>query len=226
MVHSLFYSLWGDPHESVHEISIAGGAPRKVCQDCASAGLRGFSSDGSRVLAQEWSESFPLARIALIRISTGEVKEVLKHPKHSLWNPNFSWDDKWMTFLMELDPNHKRLYITSVDKFVPAGESQWIELTSGEFWDDKPQFSPDGNTLYFNSNRDGNDCFWAQRLNPKTKHPVGAPFAIQHLHNQQNIPWAENPLIRMELNVAKDKIVTALDEFHSSIWMMQLESTK
>jgi hypothetical protein len=30
----------------------------------------------------------------------------------------------------------------------------------------------------------------------------------------------------MEVNVAKDKIVTNLDEFHSDIWMMQLEPWK
>jgi hypothetical protein len=28
----------------------------------------------------------------------------------------------------------------------------------------------------------------------------------------------------MEVNVARDKIVTNLDEFHSDIWMMQLDS--
>jgi hypothetical protein len=27
----------------------------------------------------------------------------------------------------------------------------------------------------------------------------------------------------MEVNVAKDKIVTNLDEYHTDIWMMQLE---
>jgi hypothetical protein len=95
--------------------------------------------------------------------------------------------------------------------------------------------SGDGNTLYFTSNRDHYNCFWAQRLNPKTKHPVGAAFAIQHLHNQQDIRGVgatrpiysgDLPLGRMELNVARDKIVTALDEVHSDIWMMQLEPEK
>jgi hypothetical protein len=30
----------------------------------------------------------------------------------------------------------------------------------------------------------------------------------------------------MEVNVARDKIVTNLDEFHSDIWMMQLDAGK
>jgi serine/threonine protein kinase len=206
---------------SLYAVSTSGGAPRKVCQDCAGAGPRGFSSDGSRVLAQTW-----VGRIEMIHISTGEVKEVLSHPKHRLWNPYFSWDDKWLTFKMELDATHFRLYITPVENFAPAGESRWIPLTSGEYFDDKPQLSPDANILYFTSKLDGFPCFWAQRLNPKTKHPVGAPFAIQHLHNQQFIPGGPEPMFKMELNVARDKIVTNLDEFHSDIWMMHLEPGK
>ena len=46
----------------------------------------------------------------------------------------------------------------------------------------KPQLFPDGNTMYFTSNRDGFMCMWAMRLDPKTKRPLGAPFPIQHFH--------------------------------------------
>jgi Tol biopolymer transport system component len=60
-------------------------------------------------------------------------------------------------------------------------------LTSGEYRDDKPQLSPDGNTMYFTSNRDGFICVWALRLDPKTKRPLGAPFAIQHFHGSQRV---------------------------------------
>ena len=76
----------------------------------------------------------------------------------------------------------------------PAAESRGVALTTGEYSDDKSRLSPDGNTLYFTSNRDHYNCFWAQRLNSKTKHPEGAPFAIQHLHYQQtNAATAHDP---------------------------------
>jgi Tol biopolymer transport system component len=211
---------------SLYSVSTSGGTPRRVCRECSSIGALGFSSDGSMALGQKWVEDSSLDRIELINISTGEVKEVLSHPKHSLWHPRFSWDDRWMTFKMELDSIHFRLYITPAENFVPAGENRWIALTTGEHNDDKPQLSPDGNTLYFTSNRDRYHCFWAQRLNPKSKRPIGAPFAIHHIHNLQSLPDAVSPLFSMELNVARDKIVTNLDEFHSDIWMMQLEPGK
>jgi eukaryotic-like serine/threonine-protein kinase len=133
-----------------------------------------------------------------------------------------------MSFKMQTsgyDPNHStfRLYIAPVDNFVPAGQDRWIPLTSGEYFDDKPQLSPDGNTLYFTSNRDGFTCMWALRLDPKTKRPLGSPFPIQHFHGSQRVFAGVSTSWVMELNVAKDKIVTNLDELHSDIWMMDLE---
>jgi eukaryotic-like serine/threonine-protein kinase len=186
-------------------------------------------------LAQDFSSDTSLDRIELISIASGEVKVVLSDPNRSLWHPYYSWDGKWMTFKMQLDSprignynaQHFRIYVTPVEDFVPAGESRWIALTGGEFADDKPQLSPDGNTLYFTSNRDHHNCFWAQRLNPKTKRPQGAPFAIQHLHYQQFIGGGGgNPLFNMELNVARDKIVTNIEDVHCDIWMTQLAPGK
>jgi hypothetical protein len=48
-------------------------------------------------------------------------------------------------------------------------------------------------------------------------------FQFQHFHNSQPVfPDISCPL-EMELNVAKDKIVTNLNELHSDVWMMDLE---
>jgi dipeptidyl aminopeptidase/acylaminoacyl peptidase len=161
-----------------------------------------------------------------VEVATGKVTEVLSDPQHPLWNPFYSWDDKWMSFLMQTgaDQEHYRIYVTPVKNLVPAGPERWIQLTSGEYHDDKQQFSPDGNTIYFTSNRDGFTCMWALRLDPKTKRPLGDPFAIQHFHGPQRIYAGISESNHMEVNVARDKIVTDLDEFHSDIWMMQLEA--
>ncbi len=225
------YTVTEGQKSSLYMVPATGGASRRICQGCASLGPKGFSADGSRILAQDFSLDTLVDRIELINIASGEVKVVLSHSNRSLWHPYYSWDDKWMTFKMQLDPpvsgnynaQHFRIYVTPVEDSIPAGEGRWIALTSGEYADDKPQLSPDGNTLYFTSNRDHHNCFWAQRLNPKTKRPEGAPFAIQHLHYQQAIgAGGGNPLFTMELNVARDKIVTNIEDAHSDIWMTQL----
>jgi hypothetical protein len=202
-------------------ISSNGGAPRRVCEQCGDPG--GFSTDGRRVLTQKY---YPAGRdrIDLVELATGKSREVLSDPTHSLWNPYYSWDDKWMAFVMEMgDLEHLRLYVTPVENYIPAGPDRWVQLTSGDYHDDKERFSPDGNTMYFTSNRDGSTCLWAMRLDPKTKQPQGAPFAVQHFHGNQRIYRGISWSNHMEVNVARDKIVTNLDEFHTDIWMMQLE---
>jgi Tol biopolymer transport system component len=116
--------------------------------------------------------------------------------------------------------------VPSVENFVPAGSDRWIQFTSGEYKDDQEQFSPDGNTIYFTSDRDGYTCMWALRLDPKTKRPLGAPFPVQHFHGSQRIYSGISESGDMVVNVTRDKIVTNLDEFHSDIWMMKLEPDK
>jgi Tol biopolymer transport system component len=207
----------------LYSISIAGGSPRLVCRACGWP--KGFSSDSSRVLTQRGFINHGLDRIALVELATGKVADVLSDPLHNLWNPYYSWDDKWMSFVLQTgaDLQHNRLYITPVENFIPAGPDRWIQLTSGEYHDDKPQLSPDGNTIYFTSNRDSFMCMWAMRLDPKTKRPLGAPFPIQHFHGSQRVHSGISTAEDLELNVAKDRIVTSLDEVHSDIWMMDLD---
>ena len=222
---SVVYFPW--PRKGIdadmYSISSAGGSPRLVCRECGQP--KGFSSDGSHVLTQRGSLAGQHSRIALVDIATGQVTDVLSAPQHHLWHPYYSWDDKWVSFKMQMGDDfvHHRLYITPVENFVPAGQDQWIQLTSGDYNDDKPQFSPDGNILYFTSNRDGFICMWALRLNPKTKRPLGVPLPIQHLHNSQRVNSSISLSSEMELTLAKDKIVTNLDEVHSDIWMIDLE---
>jgi serine/threonine protein kinase len=208
----------------IYSISTTGGVPRLICQDCGAPG--GFSADNARLLTEGGGSGF--SKIALVDVATGKVAVVLSDSQHHLWNPYYSWNDKWMGFLMQIggDFEHFRIYVTPVANFVPAGPNRWIQLTSGEYHDNKEQFSPDGNTMYFTSNRDGFTCMWALRLDPKTKHPLGAPFPIQHFHGSQRIYAGISYSNDMEVNVARDKIVTNLDEFHSDIWMMELESAQ
>ncbi|MGA2591229.1 MAG: protein kinase [Bryobacteraceae bacterium] len=207
----------------LYSISTAGGQPRLVCRSCGQP--KGFSSDGTRLLTQLGDSAGGRSKIALVELATGKVTVALDDPQHTLWNAFYSWDDKWVVFLVQTDQTGLtfRVYIAPVENFAPAGPDRWIQLTSGEYHDDKPQLSPDGNILYFTSNRDGFICMWALRLDPKTKHPVSASFPIQHFHGTQRIYAGLSNPADIELSVSKDKVITNLDEFHSDIWMMELD---
>jgi len=216
------YYQMNETETDLYLVPTAGGSPRLLCRDCGFP--KGFSSDAS-LLATEWGIFRGTNLIHLVNVASGKVIADLKDPQHNLWSAFYSWDDKWIGFLMQTgaDQEHYAIYIAPVENLIPAGSDRWIRITSGEFHDDHERFSPDGNTLYFTSNRDGFTCIWAQRLNPATKQPVGTPFAIRHFHGSQRLYAGISRSNHMEINIAKDKIVTNLDEFRSDIWTMQLE---
>jgi len=86
-------------------------------------------------------------------------------------------------------------------------------------------FSPDGNAIYFTSDRDGYFCVWAVRLDPATKRPVGGPFPYAHFHSSAQRPLG--PLVPrsggdIDLSVARDKMMINLPEYSADIWMTQV----
>jgi eukaryotic-like serine/threonine-protein kinase len=102
-----------------------------------------------------------------------------------------------------------------------ASESEWTAVTEGRFSDDKPQFSPDGSSVYFTSDRDGYLCIWRQRLDPLTKHLVGAPAGYEHFHNSMGRDAASYPyyLFMSDLTVARDKVLINLPRGRDDLWM-------
>jgi len=134
----------------------------------------------------------------------------------------FSWDDRWVVFKKLLASPKAQILIGPVRNDGAGKEAEWIPVTDGRYSDDKPQFSPDGNTVYFTSTRDGYLCIWAQKLDPATKRPVGPPVAYEHFHNALGRDasfWQTGT----DLSVAQDKILINLPEVLHDIWMMQIE---
>ncbi len=84
-------------------------------------------------------------------------------------------------------------------------------------WD----WSPDGNLLYFTSDRDGFRCIWAQRLDPQTKHPVGEAFEVYPFHRTGLSPMNIG-LGYFGISLAPDKIVINLGELTGNIWIADL----
>ncbi|MCP5112313.1 MAG: hypothetical protein GY953_15925, partial [bacterium] len=82
-------------------------------------------------------------------------------------------------------------------------------------------WSPDGNLLYFLSDRDGWNCIWSQRLEPATKEPTGEAFPVYHAHGARHPLGNRLELGHIGLSVARDKLVFAMDEVRGNIWMME-----
>jgi len=200
----------------------ADGEPEQVCELCTP---RGFSSDGSVVLLQKYVQTDQNEdRIVALDLRTRTEHDFLSQRDKPLYHAFFSWDDRWVVFKRLLSAGARspaQILIAQVLHGAAAGQAEWITVTDGAYEDDKPQFSPDGNTVYFTSTRDGYLCIWAQRLDPMTKHPLGPPFAFEHFHNSEGRGGAYL-LFSSDLTVARDKILINLPHINHDIWMTQM----
>lgn len=215
---------WGEPLHCAFLISaVVGAKAEPLCEDCTG---RGFSPDGSIVLIQKYNRTGEFHhRIVALELATKREKDFLDLPGKGLYHAFFSWDGHWVVFKETLGMgNAQQILIVPVRDGVAGRRAEWIAVTDGRYSDDKPQFSPDGNTVYFTSTRDGYLCIWAQRLDPVTKHPVGAPFGFEHFHNSTGAYAASsNNQDRCDLSVAHDKMSINLPNAHSDMWITQLE---
>jgi WD40-like Beta Propeller Repeat len=154
-------------------------------------------------------------------IRSGQVTEIAHHPTYLLYNYYFSPDGQWIVFEARNQPDRNRFYIMPFRSRNTSPQSQWIQVTDGAYWDDKPRWSPDGTVLHFVSYRDGFLCIWAIRLDPATKRPKGEPFAIYHSHGAR-LSLSNSGLARNYIPVAADKLVFPLGERHGNIWLAEL----
>jgi hypothetical protein len=114
------------------------------------------------------------------------------------------------------------VFIARIQGAEVASEKEWIAISAdGE----APNWSPQGNLLYFWSDRDGSPCLWAQRLDAITKQPTGAPLSIQHFHSR-GLSWKNLYLGTPGIAVARDKIIFNLGEHTGNIWMTELPSPR
>ena len=119
-----------------------------------------------------------------------------------------------------------RIYVVPADtlRHSPPPET-WIAISDGETWDDKPRWSPDGNLLYFISERDGFRCLWAQRLDARTKRPSGAPAAVQHFHSSRlslmNVDYSA-----LEISITRHRVLFNAGEVTGNIWAAEILDAK
>jgi Tol biopolymer transport system component len=195
-------------------VDAGGGVPETVCDDCGFAPA-GWSSDSSKII-YDWGVP---QTVRLLDLPTGEKVELLQRPGFAVTQASFSPDDRWICFLAGVGPNRNRVYIVQFRAGTAAPESEWIGITDGGAFEGQPRWSPDGNLVYFVSNRDGFRCIWAQRLHTLTKRPVEAPFAVYHFHSARRSLTNVGNVGLVGLGVSRDRLVFNLGELTGNIWM-------
>jgi eukaryotic-like serine/threonine-protein kinase len=206
------YSAPEKQKQPIYVIASSRGMVEKLCEDCGEP--VGWSSDGTKLLYLSGQPR----HVDLLDLTSGTKAPLLQHPEFSLDQANFSPDDGWIAFVAKTRPDRSRVFIAPFRDGSAPGPKEWIAVTDGEAWDDKPRWRASGDALYFYSERDGFGCIWNQRLDPAGKRPIGQPSAVYHFHtNRLSLMHMYAP--RLGLSVTRDKIVFNLIEITGNIWM-------
>jgi len=201
----------------VYLLPTEGGSPTKLCDECGAP--RTWSPDQHTLICQTGGR---LYRLIAVDIASRKSTDFLRHSAASLYAPQFSADGRWIAFGARFKPNDERLFVAPVTNgVVPQEQAGWVPIASGPALDNKPRWSPNGNLLYFTSDRDGFTCVWAQHLNPATKRPAGPAFPVLHLHGAVR-SLAYSGSVKLEISVASDSLAFHLDENRGNIWMIKL----
>ena len=163
--------------------------------------------------------SWPMIKI--LDLDTGRKTDILKLHLANTGSYRISWDDRWVVFYGIVDAGHTLMFIAPIREGAVTDQSEFVSVTDGSTFDITPEMSPDGNLLYFLSDRDTHRCLWAQRLDPADKHPMGPASPVQHFHRASLSPDYVKGGQRA-IAVALDKIVITVAEHLGNIWMKAL----
>jgi Tol biopolymer transport system component/DNA-binding winged helix-turn-helix (wHTH) protein len=207
-----------DPNlHGIFTVPASGGKSKQVAP--VSAWIFEWTPDNQHLLLHLKSGDPILKSIDL---RSGVMSDYLSAPGASLFQSKFSPDFQWLVLEAVFSSPAEggadsRLFVVKIENGSPAPRRDWILVSDEHGWADKPRWSPDGNMLYFISDRDGFLCIWAQRLDPKTKHQVSSPFPVYHFHRSRYSATNVGSGL-LEMDVAGDKVVMNLGELTGNIW--------
>jgi len=142
------------------------------------------------------------------------AKSIASNPAYQLFQPHMSPDGRWIVFEAVTNPPNPEsaLYV------IPASGGPWTRITDGQHWDDKPRWSPDGNTIYFVSRPGGFFNVWGVRFDPSTGKTVGQPFQISKFDSQRLKILEAIPYVGLSLT--QDKLVLTMSQDSGNIWVL------
>ena len=174
-------------------------------------------------------------RLRLLSATSGQTRDFLQHPGYSFYGPRLSPDNRWLATCARIGAVKWRLLIMPFRADGPApGERDWVAVADENIQDMACRWSPDGSVIYFVSGQDGSTCIWAQRLDPATKRPAGAPWPVHHAHSVRlSLLGLLNSLtIALHSGAPGDRMVFPMGEttgniyfFTSSVTLIRLNST-
>ena len=155
-------------------------------------------------------------------LATGTLRPLLSgDPGQTYGHAHLSPDGRWMS-AMEWSSGERARVIVFPFRDAPAPPADRIAVSDEDSVAEENAWSPDGQLLYFVSERDGSRCLWARRLDPRTKHPIGLQFAVLHLHgSRRSMVSTQRSPERFALG--RDEIIFSMELQRGNIWNVTLK---
>lgn len=185
-------------------------AGREICGSCV---ILGFFPDPNQALIQEGDQ-----QLLRFNISTGERTLLLEASVGRIREPAISPDGRWISFVHGKPDGRAAIYVAPLTESLTS-ESDWILLFDEDHYLGSPAWAPEGNRLYYLSERKGVCSVWMQKLDPQTKKPDGETEEVYRARQSRfnlNIPRDNGTLA-----VAADKLIFWMSEMTGNIYMAE-----
>jgi len=200
-------------------VASTGGTAQKLCDRCGT--VTGVSDDGRAVLFEPMQDEdvmlFDPSHTTPVRLA------VRPNPDLLFSGARFSPEGKWIAFhALRNAANTAQIWIAPASASASSSPSNWIAVTDGSWLERDPAWSADGRVVYFISERDGFRCIWAQPLNPATKQPAGAAFAIRHFHSARfSLRYVGSSGFLTGLGAGPGSLVFSVGELKANVWLQE-----
>jgi Tol biopolymer transport system component len=179
-----------------------------------------WSADGRYVIAcgnryRSGSNGIAFVPLAAAPSAERRARLVTADTERALWQAMLSPNGRWIAFqaVPLRDARVTQLHIVSAD----GGE--WVPVTDGTAFDDKPRWSDDGRLLYFMSSRRGTPNVWAIPIDPERGRPAGVPYVLTQFDARTSL--GVEHIAYAELAVGGGRMVVQVAEPAASIWMIE-----
>lgn len=194
----------------------AGGPGAELLSENEEAMLYGWTGDGAKLVY--WHGSPIQWSLFDLRSRRSNDFRISTSTKAAIHGIEFSPDGKWIAFHL-FGSTGGPVMVSALRNGSAAPEGEWTLISEQSGINRRPWWSPDGNTLYFLSDRDGNICMWGRRLNSATKQPSGSIYPVHHFHERRRLI----PAAPFGPAISKSWIIFALQERTSNIWIGEQE---
>ena len=181
-----------------------------------------WSVDGGRILsACSVQERIGVCLLSLPSAphAEREMRVIASSPDRNLFQAQFSPADERLICFQAVKRATGRPTTSTIHVASAAG-GPWVSITDGEFWDDKPRWSPNGRMIYYVSRRNGFFNVWARPFDPVRGRPFGDAFRVTDFESPSHSIFNAS-IAKLHISVLSDRLILPITDSSANIWMLE-----